>query len=175
MKTRNSIAALLVSSVLCQGVANAESYYDEILKIQFRQMAEECQLDVDRAAEAGREATSLKDCYAHKVETTFAELKRQSIRSPWFYGTYVKLPKRTASMDRDNFLRAAIEADPILTLTAFNAALDGRLNVYYATEVASTYLPEQSDNLARIAIAHGAAPDRVTAATAAGRKNKRSP
>lgn len=175
MKTRTAVATLLMSTALLQGAANADSVNDTILDTQFRQMAEACQLDIDRAQHNGGQAVALQDCFADKVKVTFLELKNHSVRDHWFYGTYVKIPRRITSSERESFLRAAIESDPLLSLTAFNSALEGRLNVYYATEVASTYLPEQSDNLARIAIARGAPPDRVTAATAAGRRNTRSP
>lgn len=161
-------SALVISGLLVSSSALAESFYDEVLYTQFREAAEACQIDVDNAVAQGREVLSLKDCYADKVAQTMSELKRQNIKSPWFYGTYVKLPKRTGSNDQDNFLIAAMKADPILTLTAFNAALDANMDVYYATEVASAYLPNQRDDFSRIAIRHGAAPDRVTTATAAG-------
>lgn len=80
MKTRTAVATLLMSTALLQGAANADSINDNILDIQFRQMAEACQLDIDRAQQYGGQAVALQDCFADKVKVTFLEQKKHSVR-----------------------------------------------------------------------------------------------
>lgn len=145
----------------------------EILQIQFRQMAEECQLAVDghtgypMPADAGN---TLASCYAHKVQQSFREARWNNGISSTLRGSYLQVPRFSYGRDRASMLQAAINAEPTLALTAYQAALQGRLNPYLAHNVASTSLPARATELTRVTVAMGADPNRLLEATAAGRR-----
>lgn len=146
----------------------------EILQIQFRQMAEECQLGVDGhpgyplPAAAGN---SLASCYAHKVQQSFREARWNNGVSSTLRSSYLQVPRFSYGRDRAAMLRAAINAEPTLALTAYQAALQGRLNPYLAHNIASNSLPARASELTRVTVAMGADPNRLLEATAAGRRD----
>lgn len=146
----------------------------EILQIQFRQMAEECQLGVDGhpgyplPADAGH---SLSSCYAHKVQQSFREARWNNGISTTLRGSYLQVPRFSYGRDRAAMLQAAISAEPVLAMTAYQAALNSRLNPYLAHSVASTSLPARANELTRVTVAMGADPNRLLEATAAGRRD----
>ena len=163
-------------SVVASANALAESHVQKILATQFRQMAEECQIDVDKRqssqdfseASMTSDGPNLKSCYADKVQQTFRELRFHTASSPRFYGTYVKVPRRVGHSTLDDFIHAAVQADPVLSLTAFNSVLSAHINVYTATKLAQAAAPDRAVEFSQLAIAYGAEPSRITAATAAG-------
>lgn len=171
-----------VLSVVASATALAESHWQNILDTQFRQMAEECQMDVDKRQSnqylldisSASQEPNLKSCYANKVQHTFRELRFHLASSPRFYGTYVIVPGRVGSSKLDEFIQAAVKADPVLALTAFNAVLKAHINVYTATKMAQAALPERAMEFSQLAIASGAEPSRITAATAAGKSTQGS-
>lgn len=160
------------AACLTFAVSVQAGHKDEILQIQFRQMAEECQLAVD--GEPGYDlpagANSVANCYADKVNQSFRQARSHRGLVGTFYGDYLTVPRFSYLRDRSAMLQAAIGAEPRLALTAYQAALKGRLNPYHAHRVASASLPARASDLTRVTVAMGADPNRLLEATAAGRR-----
>jgi len=138
-------------------------------------MAEECQLALDHAPGyrlPKAAPATLSGCYGHKVKISFRETRSDRSRAAVFQGSYLQLPRLSYGGDRQRMLRAALQAEPSLVMAAYNAALQGRLSANLAFAVASTSIPARTDEFGRTAIAMGADPDRVLAATAAGSRRE---
>lgn len=145
---------------------------DDVLRTQFRQMAEECQLAIDGVPGyvlPDRAARSVAACYGEKVRVSFQQAKSHRLLSGRFQGDHLILPRLAYGADRKRLLQAALLAEPSLALTAYDSALQGRLAPTLAYQIASQTLPAARTNFARRSIAHGADPAVVSEATAAGK------
>ena len=162
---------LLVSLASLTGTALADRR-DEILRTQFRQMAEDCQRAIDGQPGHALPKAAPRDvagCYGYKVRVSFQQAKSHRLLSGQFYGDHLILPRLAYGADRKRMLRAALQAEPTLALTAYDSALQGRLQPVLAYQVASQTLPAASAGFASRSIAYGADPAAVSEATAAGK------
>ena len=164
----NLLLVLLLSCLAEPALADRR---DDVLRMQFRQMAEECQLAIDGTPGyvlPNPVAASVAACYGEKVRVSFRQAKTHRVLSGQFRGEHLTLPRLAYGSDRKRLLQAALLAEPSLALTAYESALQGRLSPVLAYQIASQTLPATSTSFARRSIAHGADPAVVSEATAAG-------
>lgn len=163
---------LLLVSVACLAGPTLADRRDDILRTQFRQMAEDCQRAID--GQPGHELPKaaprdLAGCYGYKVRVSFQQAKSHRRLSGQFRGDHLILPRLAYGADRKRMLQAALQAESSLALVAYDSALQGRLQPVLAYQVASQMLPAASAGFARRSIAYGADPVAVSEATAAGK------
>ncbi len=165
---RNIFVAVALSTLAGTALADRK---EELLQIQFRQMAEDCQRAIDGTIghdlPAGSKAT-LSDCYQQKVRVSFSQAKLHHDLRGRFEGSYLIMPRMAYGADRSKMLRAALKAEPSLAVAAYDGALRGRVSPVLAYTVASATLPSAQQSFAQRAIAYGADPSQVAEATAAG-------
>ena len=168
-KNRMKLVSVIALCALT-GTAVADRKED-LLQIQFRQMAEDCQRAIDGAAgyelPANSKAT-LSDCYQQKVRVSFNQAKLHHDLRGRFEGSYLIMPRMAYGADRSKMLRAALKAEPSLAVAAYDGALRGRVSPVLAYTIASAALPSAQQSFAQRAIAYGADPSQVAEATAAG-------
>lgn len=147
------IIGLLVLMLTSTGVfANTK---EVSMQKQFRQMAEECQLALDKVPGyqlPNKNVSTLASCYRHKVKKTFAEARAQRDRQRTLRGQYFYSAQFNYGMDVKRMLKSALQAEPSLSLVAYQAALEGRVNPRVALQIATATQPQ---NEAKFRYIHG--------------------